>query len=115
MAATKKNEQKLNALAAFFDEGAYTELYADKDGTVAAGYGTAEGCPAYALAQNGGALTSADVAKMVRVMDLAAKTGNPIVTFYDSNGSVLTEGFEALTDAAKLVEAGARISGRLKP
>ena len=111
MAATKKNEQKLNALAAFFDEGAYTELYADKDGTVAAGYGTAEGCPAYALAQNGGALTSADVAKMVRVMDLAAKTGNPIVTFYDSNGSVLTEGFEALTDAAKLVEAGARISG----
>ena len=31
MAATKKNEQKLNALAAFFDEGAYTELYADKE------------------------------------------------------------------------------------
>lgn len=54
MAATKKNEQKLDALAAFFDEGAYTELYADKDGAVAAGYGTAEGCPAYALAQNGG-------------------------------------------------------------
>lgn len=111
MAATKKNEQKLDALAAFFDEGAYTELYADKDGAVAAGYGTAEGCPAYALAQNGGALTGADVAKMVKVMDLAAKTGNPVVTFYDSKGSVLTEGFGALTDAAKLVEAGARISG----
>ena len=59
MAATKKNGQKLDALAAFFDEGAYTELYADKDGAVAAGYGTAEGCPAYALAQNGGALTAA--------------------------------------------------------
>ena len=26
------DEQKLDALAAFFDEGAYTELYADKDG-----------------------------------------------------------------------------------
>ena len=111
MAATKKNEQKLDALAAFFDEGAYTELYADKDGAVAAGYGTAEGCPAYALAQNGGALTGADVEKMVKVMDLAAKTGNPVVTFYDSKGSVLTEGFGALTDAARLVEAGARISG----
>ena len=109
MAATKKNE--LNALAAFFDEGGYTELYADENGTVAAGYGTANGCPAYALAQNGGALTGADVAKMVRVMELAAKTGYPIVTFYDSKGSVLTEGFEALTDAAKLVEAGAKISG----
>ena len=47
MAATKKNE--LNALAAFFDEGGYTELYADENGTVAAGYGTANGCPAYAL------------------------------------------------------------------
>ena len=111
MAATKKNGQKLDALAAFFDEGAYTELYADKDGAVAAGYGTAEGCPAYALAQSGGALTAADIAKMIRVMDLAAKTGNPVVTFYDSNGSVLTEDFTALTDAARLIEAGARISG----
>lgn len=111
MAATKNDGQRLNALAAFFDEGAYTELYAGGDGAVAAGYGTAGGCPAYALAQNGGAIARADVEKMVRVMELAAKTGNPIVTFYDTKGSVLEEGFGPLTDAAALMEASARISG----
>ena len=111
MTATKKNGHQLDALAAFFDDGVYTKLYADEDGAVIAGYGAAEGCPAYALEQTGAALAGGDIDKMIRVMDLAAKTGNPVVTFYDSKGSVLTQGPGALVDAAKLVEAGARISG----
>ena len=41
-------------LAKFFDEGAYSALYAD--GAVAAAFGSANGVPVYAVCQNGAAV-----------------------------------------------------------
>ncbi|MDD3430296.1 MAG: carboxyl transferase domain-containing protein, partial [Oscillospiraceae bacterium] len=65
----------------------------------------------YALAQSGAALSKKDTAKAVKVLEMAAKTGNPVVTFYDSIGSDLTEGLAALTGASEVAGAVAKLSG----
>ncbi|MDD3429976.1 MAG: carboxyl transferase domain-containing protein, partial [Oscillospiraceae bacterium] len=89
-------------LAKFFDDGAYTSLYAEASGAVVAAFGSTNGCPVYALAQSGAALSKKDTAKAVKVLEMAAKTGNPVVTLYDSIGSDLTEGLAALTGASEV-------------
>ena len=95
----------------FFDEGAYTALFAGKEGTVKAAFGSVNGCPVYCVEQNGGAMNAKETEKMIKVIDLAVKTGNPIVTWYDSKGADLKEGLTALTDAARLNARIAQASG----
>lgn len=96
-------------LATFFDDGTYTNLFAD--GPAAAAFGTANGQPVYAVCQDGAALSAKDVERMVRVLELAAKTGNPVVTFYDSIGAKLEEGLAALSASTTLSAAVAQLSG----
>ncbi len=96
-------------LTNFFDEGAYTTLFSDS--AVKAAFGSANGNPVYAVCQDGAALAASDVEKMVKVLDMAAKTGNPIVTFYNSNGALIEEGLKALNASAQLCAAVAKISG----
>lgn len=79
-----------DVLAKFFDEGAYSALYAD--GAVTAAFGSANGTPVYAVCQTGAAVAEKDTEKVVKVLDMAAKTGNPVVTFYNSVGAKLEEG-----------------------
>ncbi len=95
----------------FFDDGAYTVLFAGKQGTVSAAFGSVNGCPAYCVEQNGGAMTAKETEKIIKVLDLAAKTGNPVVTCYNSKGADLKEGLAALTGAAALNARIAQISG----
>ena len=66
----------------FFDENSFCEIDAfAKSGEgfaeVVAGFGTVEGMPAYAFAQNsdicGGAMSKAQAAKLKKVYDLALK------------------------------------------
>ncbi|MEG2673335.1 MAG: carboxyl transferase domain-containing protein, partial [Ruthenibacterium sp.] len=98
-------------LAQFFDEGAYTTLYADAQGAVTAAFGSANGEPVYAICQNGAALAAKDTQKAVKVMKMAAKTGNPVVTFYNSVGAKLEEGLDALSASANMAAAVSRLSG----
>ena len=98
-------------LTKFFDDGAYTALFAGKEGTVRAAFGSVNGCPAYCVEQNGGAMSAKETEKIIKVLDMAAKTGNPVVTCYDSKGADLIEGLGALTDAARLNAKVAQISG----
>ena len=100
---------KEQILASFFDEGAYTVLFARS--AVSAAFGSANGQPVYAICQDGEAVTVADVDKCVKVLDMAAKTGNPVVTFYDSTGACLAEGLGVLTAQARWAEKIAQISG----
>lgn len=60
-------------LAKFFDDGEYTALFAD--GAVSAASGYAAGQQAYAVFQNGEAVTVKDVEKNIKVLELAAQTG----------------------------------------
>lgn len=96
-------------LAKFFDEGAYSALYAD--GAVVAAFGSANGVPVYAVCQTGAAVAEKDTEKIVKVLDMAAKTGNPVVTFYNSVGAKIEEGLAALAGSAAVAAAVARVSG----
>ena len=96
-------------LAKFFDDGEYTALFAD--GAVSAASGYAAGQQAYAVFQNGEAVTVKDVEKNIKVLELAAQTGCPVVTFYNSVGAKLAEGLDVLTASAKLNAAIAKVSG----
>ena len=96
-------------LSTFFDDGVYTPLLAS--GTVEAAHGCAGGQPVYAVCQNGGALTVKDVEKQIKVLEMAALTGNPVVTFYDAAGAKLDEGLDVLTAASRLNTAIAKVSG----
>ena len=96
-------------LSTFFDDGVYTPLLAS--GAVEAAHGCAGGQPVYAVCQNGGALTVKDVEKQIKVLEMAALTGNPVVTFYDSVGAKLEEGLDVLTAASRLNAAIAKVSG----
>lgn len=98
-------------LAQFFDEGAFTTLFADANGAVTAAFGSANGQSVYTVCQNGTAVAAKDMEKAVKVLDLAAKTGNPVVTFYQSPGAKLEEGLAALTASASLSATVAKLSG----
>ena len=100
--ASKINKGEI--LAKFFDDGEYTALFAD--GAVSAACGYAAGQQAYAVYQNGEAVTVKDVEKNIKVLEMAAQTGCPVVTFYNSVGAKLAEGAELFftapfTSAAK--------------
>ena len=102
----EKDKLAVDRLTALFDDGAFTEIdgyakSASGDVEAAAGFGTVNGCPVYAFAQNvnvnGGAISVAQCAKLKKIYDLATKTGCPVIGIYDSNGVKLDEGFEALS------------------
>lgn len=105
--ASKINKQEI--LAKFFDDGAYTALFAD--GAISAACGWANGQQVYAVYQNGDALTVKDVEKNIKVLQMAVSTGNPVVTFCNAKGAVLTEGLDVVSAAAKLNAQIAKVSG----
>ena len=116
----EKDKLAVDRLTALFDDGAFTEIdgyakSASGDVEAAAGFGTVNGCPVYAFAQNvnvnGGAISVAQCAKLKKIYDLATKTGCPVIGIYDSNGVKLDEGFEALSAYGELVKASTAMSG----
>ncbi len=96
-------------LAKFFDDGAFTPLF--NDSAIKAAFGSANGQPVYAICQGGTPINASDIKTMIKVLKLAAKTGNPVVTFYNSKGIVLEENLNVLKGASKLIEAISKISG----
>ncbi len=115
-----KKSEAMNRLNALFDDGIFTEIDAyakDSDGDieVVAGFGTVGGAPAYAFSQdvsvNDGAIGIAQCTKILKVYNLATKTGYPVIGIYDSNGVKLNEGFEALSLYGDVVKASTSVSG----
>ena len=107
-------------ITAFFDADSFCEIDAfAKSGEgfaeVVAGFGTVEGMPVYAFAQNsdicGGAMSKAQAAKLKKLYDLALKTGAPVVGFYDSVGGRLNQGTELLAGCGDVLNAAASLSG----
>ncbi len=107
MAANKPGKAEI--LAAFFDDGTFSPLYAD--GAVSAAYGSANGQSVYVVYENGEPVGVQDIQKNIRVLEMAAQTGAPVVTFYDSIGAKLDGGLDLLNATAALTAQIARVSG----
>ena len=106
-------------LTMLFDGGRYSEIGgAGENGTaksVVAAYGMVEGAPVYAFSQDvtqcGGAVGRLQAQKICRVLELAAKTGAPVVGIYDSNGAKADEGAEVLAAYSEILRGVASASG----
>src|SRR5882672_3127433 len=91
------------------DEGTFEET--DKlvthrcDGFIT-GYGRIEGRLVFVFAQDftvfGGSLSEANAAKIVKIMDLAAKMGAPVIGLNDSGGARIQEGVMSLAGYADI-------------
>ncbi|HEY4362124.1 MAG TPA: acyl-CoA carboxylase subunit beta [Bryobacteraceae bacterium] len=77
----------------------------DGDGFVT-GWGQIHGRPAYVFAQDftvfGGSLSEANARKIVKIMDLAVKTGAPVIGLNDSGGARIQEGVLSLAGYADI-------------
>ena len=107
-------------LSAFFDGGSFTSVATlakseDCYAEVVAGMGDVNGAKVIAFAQNpdfcGGAMSEAQAKKLIKIYDLAMKTGTPVVGFYNSKGGRLNEGNALLQGFGDVLNASARLSG----
>jgi propionyl-CoA carboxylase beta chain len=77
----------------------------DGDGFVT-GWGLIHGRPAYVFAQDftvfGGSLSESNARKIVKIMDLALKTGAPVIGLNDSGGARIQEGVLSLAGYADI-------------
>src|SRR5437867_8313471 len=84
------------------------------DGFIA-GYGRIEGRLVYVFAQDftvfGGSLSEANAAKIVKIMDLAAKMGAPVIGLNDSGGARIQEGVMSLAGYADIFLCNTLYSG----
>ncbi|MGM9753720.1 MAG: acyl-CoA carboxylase subunit beta [Candidatus Cryptobacteroides sp.] len=86
----------------------------DGDGVVS-GRGTIDGRIVYVYAQdftvNGGSLSKTMSEKICKVMDLALKTGAPVIGLNDSGGARIQEGIDSLAGYGELFERNILSSG----
>ena len=84
------------------------------DGVVT-GHGTIAGRPVYVYSQDftvfGGSLSEAHAAKIVKIMDLALKTGAPVIGLNDSGGARIQEGVVSLGGYADIFLRNTLASG----
>ena len=115
----QKKSGKLTArerIAALLDGGSFVEqAMLASDAGVVTGSGTVDGRPVYVFAQDfavmDGAVGAAQAKKIVKVLELARKTGTPVVAMCDSNGARVGEGAAALEAYADIFAHMARLSG----
>ena len=119
--------ERINLL---FDEGSFEEIgilvtHRTKDfgmedqifygDGVVTGYGTVNGRTIYAFAQDftvfGGSLSETHAEKIVKIMDLAMKTGAPIIGLNDSGGARIQEGVRSLGGYADIFYKNVMASG----
>lgn len=131
--ARQHKEGKLSArerIELLLDEGTFEELdklvrhrshnfgmqnsVIDGDGFVT-GYGLVHGRQVFVFAQDftvfGGSLSEANAQKIVKVMDLALKTGAPIIGLNDSGGARIQEGVVSLAGYADIFLRNTLASG----
>ncbi len=117
--AEQKKLGKLTArerVEALFDEGSFVEMdVLNADAGVVTGCGTVDGAAVYVYAQDftvgGGAVGTKHANKVLKLMELAQKTGSPIVAMLDSAGAKLEEGVAALDAYAKIAAKATQLSG----
>jgi len=91
-----------------------SEVEAPGEGVVT-GYGTVAGRLVYVFSQDftviGGSLGEAHAAKICKVMDLAVKSGAPLIGINDSGGARIQEGIDALNGYGEIFKRNTLASG----
>ncbi|MEG1520001.1 MAG: carboxyl transferase domain-containing protein, partial [Clostridia bacterium] len=109
----EKSFVEIGALT-FSSNTTFSDSKVDGEGVVT-GYGAIDGIPVYVYAENFEALqggfgkTQAD--KIVNLLDMAEKTGTPVVSILDSAGARLGEGLTLLEGYAKVMKKSADLAG----
>jgi len=103
-------------IALLLDAQSFVELDAlNADAGVVTGYGLVDGSPVYVFAQDftvkGGSVGASHARKVVKIMELAEKTGAPVVGIYDTTGARLDEGVDAMNAYALMAGKIAALSG----
>ncbi|MCL2496535.1 MAG: methylmalonyl-CoA carboxyltransferase [Clostridiales bacterium] len=117
-------------IASLLDAGSFVELdqFVTHRGTefgmadtvapgegVVTGYGTVDGRLTYVFSQDftvlGGSLGEMHAAKICKVMDLAVKTGAPLIGINDSGGARIQEGVDALNGYGEIFKRNTLSSG----
>lgn len=84
---------------------------------VVTGFGTVNGRPVYVYSQDftvlGGSLGHVHAQKICKVMDLALKTGVPVIALLDSAGARLHEGLDAIAGYGEVYRRLTRCSGSI--
>lgn len=102
------------------DAGSFVELFAlvsnnEEGAGVITGYATIEQRPVYIFAQDftvrGGAMGKAQAAKICKLLDMALKTGAPVVALMDSAGVRIDEGAAAMSAYSEIYHKLSRMSG----
>lgn len=117
---SNENSAARKRLSYLFDEGSFNELDAfSKEGDSLSGvitaYGYVEGNPVYAFSQDkdikSGAVGKTHSKKIVKLYELAAKTGAPVVAIHDSNGAFIDGGVDALSSYGEMLKWTSNLSG----
>ncbi len=84
------------------------------DGVVT-GYGNIDGKNIFVFSQDfsvlGGSIGEMHAEKICYIIDLAVKTGSPVIGFYDSGGARIQEGIDSLSGCGKIFFRNATASG----
>ena len=103
-------------VAQLFDAASFVELdVLNADAGVVTGYGLIDEKPVYVYAQDftvkGGSVGAQHARKILKVMDLAEKTGAPLVAILDTAGARLDEGLDAMNAYAMIAGRVSALSG----
>ena len=103
-------------IAGLLDPATFVELDAfAEEAAVVVGFGLIEERPVYVWAQDatvlGGSMGEKQARKIGKALELAGKTGTPVVALCDSQGARLTEGVAALSAYAEVAQAMSALSG----
>lgn len=102
------------------DVGSFVEMFAflsaqEEGAGVITGYATVQQRPVYLFAQDftvhGGAIGRLQANKVNKLLDMALKTGAPVLMLCDSAGVRLDEGAQAMNAYAEIYKSMARLSG----
>ena len=109
-------------IARLFDEGSFieTDIFSGRSGAaegVITGYGTIDSSLAFVYAQDGnadgGAFGCEEAKKICKIMDMALKTGAPLISLLDSCGTKLEDGINVLASMGDVFSRYAKASGAI--
>ncbi len=117
------NQGAVSALRSFFDNGSFVGLSAfmtrsegsSEKESVECGYGSVQGRPVFAFAQDslnmGGAVTGRQVSKIKALYKRAIQNGSPVVGFFNSIGGSIDEGSALLSAYGELMHCVSMAKG----